>query len=90
MVLSKISDQIFLININFEQVSILQHQHHWCSGNINAFQAFAMSSILVWCILSFAFFYTEYSTGASYLLFMRQARVKVGSREQSSTFQQLL
>ena len=30
-------------------------EHHWCSGNINAFQAFAMSSILVWCIFFFYF-----------------------------------
>ena len=29
-------------------------KHQWCSGNINAFQAFALGSIPGWCI-SFAF-----------------------------------
>ena len=29
-----------------------QGKHHWCSGNMNAFQAFASGSIPGWCIKS--------------------------------------
>ena len=36
---------------------LICQQHHWCSGNINAFQAFAMSSILVWCSVFCRFFF---------------------------------
>ena len=30
---------------------IAAREHHWCSGNMNAFQAFASGSIPGWCIL---------------------------------------
>ena len=33
------------------------NKHQWCSGNINAFQAFALGSIPGWCI-TFAIFFT--------------------------------
>ena len=31
----------------------MQKQHHWCSGNISAFQALASGSIPEWCNLKF-------------------------------------
>ena len=36
-----------------DQVSsfLAAREHHWCSGNMNAFQAFASGSIPGWCIL---------------------------------------
>ena len=42
-----------MMNYISEQDENLQQQHHWCSGNISAFQALAMDSISVWCIISF-------------------------------------
>ena len=40
---------MLLIEIIIFDDDLSTQEHHWCSGNINAFQAFALGSIPGWC-----------------------------------------
>ena len=63
-------------------------QHHWCSGNITAFQAVALSSILGWCSSTLRFV-MQNPRGVEKVWKIKQERTPWGSNPKKANLTKL-